>query len=191
MDMIDSIFFFGFIGFCIILVAFIARMLLRGINIFASPPINPAAFITAKLCAFSSCFFIPLGVLQPGVRWYALPEFVQAAGLVLFFPGIFFAVLSMKKLGDDLIFGLPESGIDSLKTDGVYAASRNPLYLGFILIILSSWVCTPNPINISAGLAAILLHHRIVLREEGFLISKLGINYTDYMKKTGRYLFYV
>jgi protein-S-isoprenylcysteine O-methyltransferase Ste14 len=97
----------------------------------------------------------------------------------------------MKKLGDDLIFGLPETGIKSLKTDGIYRISRNPLYLGFILIIISSWICTPNPVNIAAGTFAIVMHHIIVLREEKYLISLTGSEYINYMKKTGRYLFYI
>jgi len=79
--------------------------------------------------------------------------------------------------------------MDRSYSDGIDTVSRNPLYLGFILIILSSWFCTPNPINVAAGAMAIILHHSIILREEKYLISDLGSEYTDYMKKTGRYLF--
>ncbi len=187
----DKFFFFGFIGFAVILVLFIIRLLVRKINIFARPPINVIAFISAKICAFGSCSFIPLGVLFPELKWQTTPAPVTAGGLILFSAGIFFAVISMKKLGDDLIFGLPESGIKSLKTDGIYTVSRNPLYLGFILIIISSWICTPNPVNIAAGIAAIILHHIIVLREEKYLISRIGIKYINYTEKTGRYLLYI
>ncbi len=66
--------------------------------------------------------------------------------------------------------------------------SRNPLYLGFILLILSSCLITPNPVNIIAAFIAIALHHMIILREESYLLTKLGNELHEYMKSTGRYL---
>jgi protein-S-isoprenylcysteine O-methyltransferase Ste14 len=188
MDMISKIIFIAFIAFSIFLVLFIVRILIRGISIFAKPPINPLAFMTAKLCAFSSCFFIPAGIVWPELRWFSAPEWLNQAAMVPFFSGIVIAAIAMKKLGDDLIFGLPESSIKSLKTDGIFRLSRNPLYLGFILIIMSSCLITPNPINVAAAIIAIALHHRIILREEDYLLSKLGNEYHEYMKATGRYL---
>lgn len=189
--MLSSIILTAFIAFSIILVLFIIRILMRGISIFAKPPINPLAFITAKLCAFSSCFFIPAGILWPELRWFSTPEWLNLAALLLFFPGIVIAAIAMKKLGDDLVFGLPEESIKSLKTDGIFRFSRNPLYLGFILVILSSCLITPNPVNVAAAIIAIIIHHLIILREEDYLITKLGNEYHDYMKATGRYLLHI
>jgi protein-S-isoprenylcysteine O-methyltransferase Ste14 len=186
--MLNSIILIAFIAFSIILVFFIIRILIRGISIFAKPPINPLAFITAKLCAFSSCFFIPAGIVWPELRWYSIPEWLSLIAMLPFFSGIVIATIAMKKLGDDLIFGLPEGSIKSLKTDGIFRFSRNPLYLGFILLIVSSCLITPNPINFAAAIIAIAFHHRIILREEDYLILKLGDEYHDYMKVTGRYL---
>jgi protein-S-isoprenylcysteine O-methyltransferase Ste14 len=186
--MLRNIILITFITFSIILVLFIIRILMRGISIFAKPPINPLAFVTAKLCAFSSCFFIPAGILWPELSWYSTPEWHNVFALLPFFSGIIFAIIAMKKLGDDLIFGLPESSIKSLKTNGVFRFSRNPLYLGFILLIVSSCLITPNPINFAAAVMAIALHHMIILREEDYLLSKLGNEYHEYMKVTGRYL---
>jgi protein-S-isoprenylcysteine O-methyltransferase Ste14 len=187
--MLSNIILITFVSFSIILVLFILRILIRGISIFAKPPINPLAFMTAKLCAFSSCFFIPAGIVWPELRWYSAPEWLNLFALLPFFSGIVIAIIAMKKLGDDLIFGLPQSSIRSLKTDGIFRFSRNPLYLGFILIIVSSCLITPNPINVAAAIIAIAFHHRIILREEDYLISKLGNEYHAYMKATGRYLF--
>lgn len=178
----------GFILFSIVLVLSVVRIISRGISIVARPPVNPLAFITAKLCAFSSCFFIPAGIIRPEVKWYAVPEWLGLAALLPFLSGIVIATVAMKKLGDDLIFGLPEGSISSLKTDGIFRFSRNPLYLGFILLILSSCLITTNPFNFAAAVIAIVIHHRIILREEDYLLSRLGDRYKDYMKATGRYL---
>jgi protein-S-isoprenylcysteine O-methyltransferase Ste14 len=181
----------GFILFSIALVQFVVRIVSRGISIVAKPPINPLAFIMAKLCAFSSCFFIPAGIIWPELKWYATPEWLSWAALLPFLSGIVIAAAAMKKLGDDLVFGLPEGSISSLKIDGIFRISRNPLYLGFILLILSSCLITPNPFNCAAAIIAIGFHHRIILREEDYLISKLGNQYREYMKSTGRYLFHI
>ncbi|MBF0121411.1 MAG: hypothetical protein HQK79_21485 [Desulfobacterales bacterium] len=59
---------------------------------------------------------------------------------MLFITGFILSVMAMKKLGDDLIFGLPDKDIKDLQTDGIYGISRNPLYLGFILIMSASWI---------------------------------------------------
>jgi protein-S-isoprenylcysteine O-methyltransferase Ste14 len=178
----------AFVAFSIVLVLFIIRIIMQGINLFAIPPIHPVAFITAKLCAFSSCFFIPAGILWPELAWYSPPAWLKLLAMVPFLSGIVIAIIAMKKLDDDLIFGLPEGSIQSLKTDGIFRISRNPLYLGFILLILSSCLMTPNPLNFAVSGIAIAFHHMIVLREENYLLSKLGNEYRVYMKATGRYL---
>ncbi len=186
--MLNKIILAAFIAFSIILVLFIARVIIRCINIFATPPINPMAFITAKICAFSSCFFIPAGILWPELRWYSFPALFNLLAMLPFFSGMVIAIIAMKKLDNDLIFGLPEGSVKSLKTDGIFRFSRNPLYLGFIPLMISSCLITPNPINFAASGIAIAFHHMIVLREENYLLSKFGNEYHAYMKRTGRYL---
>jgi len=186
--MLSCIFMISFVAFVIILFSFVIRILIRGISIFAKPPINPALFIIAKICAFSSCFFIPAGIIRPDLKLHVVPEWLSLLAAPFFFSGLAVAVIAMKKLGDDLIFGLPEGTVKSLKTDGIFRISRNPLYLGFILLILSSCLITPNPVNFVSAAVAIALHHRIILREEVFLLSKPGDEYRNYMKTTGRYL---
>ena len=186
--MTSKIMLAAFIAFSIILVLFIIKIIRRGINIFATPPIHPVTFITAKICAFSSCFFIPAGILWPELIWYSPQAWLNLLAMLPFFSGIVIAITAMKKLDDDLIFGLPEGSIQSLKTDGIFRFSRNPLYLGFILLIISSCLIAPNPINFAASGIAIAFHHMIVLREKNYLLLKFGNEYHAYMKTTGRYL---
>ncbi len=178
----------GFIFFVLILASFVIRLIAKGINIIASPPVNVFAFICAKACAFGSCLFIPLTVFFPSLRWNESTLVSTLIALALFIPGAEIAVAAMKKLGDDLIFGLPEGNIGQLRTSGIFAFSRNPLYLGFIMIIASSWINNPHPINLALGIIAVALHHLIIIREEGYLIAVRGIEYHAYMRTVGRYL---
>jgi len=185
--MLDGIMFSGFLLFGLLIIVFIARLMKGGINVIANPPINTVAFITAKALAFSSCLFIPMGAVMPDLKWYSAYGFFPWLALVFFIPGVFIAVAAMKTLGDDLIFGLPEGDIKKLQTGGIFRISRNPLYLGFILIIIASCIYTPNPLNFAAGLGALTLHHMIVLKEEKFLIGRHGSVYIEYMGMTRRY----
>ena len=186
--MANRILLIGFLIFILIILLFIFNLARRGINILANPPVSLILFLSAKILAFVSCVFIPLGVLWPRLKWFSIHGYLSWLAPVLFITGCLLAIMSMKKLGDDLIFGLPEEDIKQLQTDGIYRVSRNPLYLGFFMIIVASCLSTPNPFNLAAGVFAISIHHIIILREEKFLIAKHGGKYKEYMKKTGRYL---
>jgi len=186
--MADRILFIGFLILVLLILTIIFKLARRGIYILANPPLNLIVFLFAKILAFVSCLFIPLGVLWPGLKWYSIQGYLSWLAPGLFVTGSLLAITAMKKLGDDLIFGLPEMGTNHLQTDGIYKISRNPLYLGFFMIIVSSWLSVPNPFNIGAGGIAIVIHHLIILKEEKFLLAKNGSEYLAYMRKTGRYL---
>ena len=182
------ILFIGFLILILLILMVIIKLARRGIHLLAKPPITLVVFLFAKILAFVSCLFIPLGVLWPELKWYSTPGYLSWLAPGLFAAGSLLAITAMKKLGDDLIFGLPERGINHLQTEGIYKISRNPLYLGFFMIIVSSWLSMPHPFNIGVGGIAILIHHVIILKEEKFLITKHGSEYLAYMRKTGRYL---
>jgi len=186
--MADMILFIGFLILVLLILTIIFKLASRGIHILANPPLNLIVILFTKILAFVSCLFIPLGVLWPGLKWYSINGYLSWLAPGLFVTGSLLAITAMKKLGDDLIFGLPEIGINHLQTDGIYKISRNPLYLGFFMIIVSSWLSVPNPFNIGAGGIAILIHHLIILKEEKFLLAKNDSEYSAYMRKTGRYL---
>ena len=62
------------------------------------------------------------------------------------------------------------------------------MYLGFYLITLASLLSVPNPVNVCAGIVGIILHHRVVLGEERFLLDVYGSSYAAYMRRVRRYL---
>jgi protein-S-isoprenylcysteine O-methyltransferase Ste14 len=186
--MADKILFIGFLILVLLILTITVKLARRGIHFLADPPLNLTVFLLAKILALVSCLFIPLGVLWPELKWYSINGYLSWLAPALFVAGSLLAITAMKKLGDDLIFGLPERGINHLQTEGIYKISRNPLYLGFFMIIVSSWLSVPNPFNIVAGGIAIVIHHVIIVKEEKYLLAKNGSEYLAYMRKTGRYL---
>jgi protein-S-isoprenylcysteine O-methyltransferase Ste14 len=82
---------------------------------------------------------------------------------------------------------LPEESTE-LKTSGLYKFSRNPMYLGFNLITVSSVVYTLNYAILLISLYSIIIYHLIILAEEKFLEERFGEQYLEYKKKVDRYL---
>jgi len=77
----------------------------------------------------------------------------------------------------------------TLVTDGIYNITRNPMYVGMLLVLTAFvlWLGAP-----SAGLAAgafFLSIDRFQIRtEERFLSQNFGKNYEDYTKRVPRWL---
>jgi protein-S-isoprenylcysteine O-methyltransferase Ste14 len=116
------------------------------------------------------------------------PVFVDYIALTLLLSGLVLAELTSFKLKDDLVFGLSDSEKHKLQTTGVYSISRHPFYIGFLLILISSVLFVPNIINIILLVFSWILHHFIMIREEGFLTLKYGDEYKEYSKKVNRYI---
>lgn len=72
---------------------------------------------------------------------------------------------------------------------GFYAISRNPIYLGMILIYLGI-SCFFNSIWFLPFLPIVLvaIHFGVILREEKYLESKFGEEYLDYKKRVRRWI---
>jgi protein-S-isoprenylcysteine O-methyltransferase Ste14 len=74
-----------------------------------------------------------------------------------------------------------------LSTRGIYRFSRNPIYLGVILINVASCIFFPNLFNVILAALATGIQHRIILSEEKFLEGRFGEAWRQYRKSTGRY----
>lgn len=70
-----------------------------------------------------------------------------------------------------------------LATGGPYAHTRNPLYLGSVLMALGLVVAARHPISVSVGLAYLAIFYPFIIREEAkFLRGKFPSEYHDWAK---------
>ena len=68
-----------------------------------------------------------------------------------------------------------------LATGGPYAHTRNPLYVGSVLMALGLLVTARHPIAITAGLAYLAVFYPFIIREEAkFLRDKFPDQYHDW-----------
>jgi protein-S-isoprenylcysteine O-methyltransferase Ste14 len=72
---------------------------------------------------------------------------------------------------------------------GVYRFSRNPIYVGFLLVLVAlavganmGWMLVMLPILF------VLLHFGVVRREERYLSAKFGAGYDDYRARVRRWI---
>ena len=79
--------------------------------------------------------------------------------------------------------------VNKLVTSGIFKYSRNPMYLGMLMIVLSTSIFYLNIYSILTPLLFILWINKFQInREEEFLIEKFGDEYLSYKKKTRRWI---
>lgn len=83
----------------------------------------------------------------------------------------------------------PFSQVNSLVGSGPYRISRNPMYLGLVLISGGVALATGFSWNLWAAAAlALYLHYGFVVREEAFLREQFGVRYLEYASRASRWL---
>jgi protein-S-isoprenylcysteine O-methyltransferase Ste14 len=108
-------------------------------------------------------------------------------GMVLCFAGLLLLLCSLVSLGRSFRVGIDTQRPNRLVTTGVFAFSRNPIYVAFGSILIGQFLIFPNWIMLVYIAAGVWLFHRQVLREEAFLKSHYGAEYAAYCKEVRRY----
>ena len=79
--------------------------------------------------------------------------------------------------------------VNKLVTSGIYKYSRNPMYLGLLMIVISSTIFYLNIYSILTPLFFYLWINRFqIKREEIFLTEKFGKEYLSYKNTTRRWI---
>jgi protein-S-isoprenylcysteine O-methyltransferase Ste14 len=109
-------------------------------------------------------------------------------GVFLCLAGLFLLLLSLVSFGKSFRVGIDPDHPDKLVTTGIFAFSRNPIYLAFGFVLLGQFLVFSNWILLVYVVAAIGLFHRQVSREEEYLRSYYGQPYSEYCDRVRRYL---
>ena len=96
--------------------------------------------------------------------------------------------LTLRSFGDSFRVGIDEKHPDRLVTSGMFAVSRNPIYVSFLLFFLGMFLLYPNLVILCVLVLFSLAVHRQVLREEAFLRAHYGREYEEYCRRVRRYL---
>jgi protein-S-isoprenylcysteine O-methyltransferase Ste14 len=115
-------------------------------------------------------------------------ETVAWVGVLFCLVGLLLMLWSLISFRQSFRIGIDTDRPDSLITNGVFALSRNPIYVAFAIILIGHFLILSNWISLIYVVAATWLFHRQVLREEEYLSRHYGQAYVDYCNRVGRYL---
>jgi protein-S-isoprenylcysteine O-methyltransferase Ste14 len=147
---------------------------------FLIPPFALFYFYTV----FAEAFGFPL----VSTHRFFESELISWIGVVLCFGGVALMFLSLVSFGKSFRVGIDVEHPDKLITTGVFAFSRNPIYVAFAFVLLGQFLVFPNWILLVYLAAGICLFHRQVMREEEFLRKHYGQEYMEYCNRVRRYL---
>ena len=95
--------------------------------------------------------------------------------------------LTLIGFGDSFRVGIDERKPGRLVTGGMFAISRNPIYVCFLLFFIGLYLIHHNIVIFIAVIIFALAIHRQVLREEVFLKQHYGVEYEEYCERVRRY----
>ena len=136
-------------------------------------------------------FFILVAATAANI--FSLPFLWQAsksdiAGITLCYIGLAIFFCALVSFGESWRIGVDEKNSDKLIQKGVFAISRNPIFLFMDMYFLGMALVYPTILFIVICVAFFIGIHMQILSEEAFLKKKFGEEYALYCKKVRRYL---
>ena len=112
---------------------------------------------------------------------------MQAVGILCLVAALVLFTAALIAFGNSWRVGIDEDRPGDLVRSGVFAYSRNPIFVCMDLYLLGTFLVNGSAIFLLfAVLFAAGIHYQI-LQEERFLSVRYGAAYADYCRTTGRY----
>ncbi len=144
-------------------------------------PLPPVVLLLFLGAGYGLQRFYPLGSGEAAIE-------SVIAGNALMVLAFAIAVLAARELARARTAIHPGGAAAALVRTGVFARSRNPIYLSFIFFMVGFGLATANPwLIILAPLLLLYVQERIIKREEGYLTQRFGPEFVDYRKKVRRW----
>ena len=140
------------------------------------------------LLYFYTVFAAALHLPSASTQRFFHSEALSWVGVLLCLAGLVLMGLSLVSFGRSFRVGIDIDSADKLVTTGVFAISRNPIYVAFALVLLGQFFVFPRWIQLVSLAAGTGLLHRQVLREEKFMKEHYGQEYATYCNEVRRYL---
>jgi len=128
------------------------------------------AVMVGDFACYGYAIFLPLKL---ATAWFYV-------GFPIYLVGMVFFTLT--------IVSFVKPPVDKPVTKGIYRISRNPGYLGFILIYISIGIACSSWVFLLIAIVYIILMNILVVPEERMCLEKYGEAYREYMKRTPRWI---
>lgn len=144
----------------------------------------PLLVVGAMMAAVALEIVLPIDLLPPRLS----PILFAVGGSAVAVAGILasWAILRFRSAGTHVEPFHPSL---ALVEDGPYRFTRNPMYIGLLLLQFGLSVMLSLEWGVLAVIPlAIVLHIGVILREESYLRTKFGASYEAYLSRTRRWL---
>ena len=120
---------------------------------------------------------------------FVVPNILRNIGLALVVAGFLLAIAAFMEFRNARTTVDPHGSVSSIVSSGIYRFTRNPIYLGFVLLLIgfplnsgTYWGVVLVPVLI------ISLNSLVIQHEEAYLERKFGDGYTSYKSRVRRWL---
>lgn len=135
--------------------------------------------VAAQFALIAIILILPSGAQSPAWLFFG--------GMAMLIVGIAILIASFVQLGSSLTaHPIPRTGAKLIER-GLYRVIRHPIYTGLLLTMLGGVIQTGNVAKYLAW-AALLALLSYKARFEEVLLAQTYSNYSEYMKRTGRFL---
>lgn len=153
----------------------------------ADMPMPPAIY--PLICVGGSYFlnkYIPLTAPAFLTAEPAINDKLAAVALIGSLLLIAWSIIALRQNKTTL---LPHRAVTNLVTSGPFHYSRNPIYLGFSLLLLAMFFSTLNVwLAILLPLNVWLLQQYVILPEEKHLKERFAVDFEDYQSQVRRWI---
>ena len=140
------------------------------------------------LMGIATVGIIPAQLLSIAFGWSHLPANARFTGFCIGMVGDLIFLISVLCMKDNWRAGIPDRDRTELVTDGIYAFSRNPAFLGFDLQYVGVLLMFCNLLTATFTVFAVSMLHLQILQEERYLTATFGAEYLKYRHQVLRYL---
>jgi protein-S-isoprenylcysteine O-methyltransferase Ste14 len=115
-------------------------------------------------------------------------QIAKLIGVAFITLGMIIFMMAYVSFGDSWRVGIDVTSPGELVTTGIYALSRNPIYVFINLWFIGIFLINGSLIFLIFAVLAAAAQHWQVIQEEAFLTNLYGQPYKDYQGRTGRYV---
>jgi protein-S-isoprenylcysteine O-methyltransferase Ste14 len=146
-------------------------------------------FTTASLLVVIFTYALwPTAYIYFGPLMWLDRTWVQALGIVLLLASFAWTATAQAQMGDSWRIGIDHQRETDLVQTGIYARSRNPIFVGMRVTMLGVFLCLPNALTLSVLVLSDVLIQIQVRLEEEHLHALHGDAYNAYRSRVRRWL---
>ena len=119
---------------------------------------------------------------------FAFPTVLMGVGYALVLVGFGLAFIAASRFMQARTTLDPHGSVSTIVTNGIYGFTRNPIYLGFVCMLIgfpfifrSYWGLILSPVFM------LLMNSLVIQQEEAYLEKKFGETYTSYKSRVRRW----